>query len=95
MKLPGNFQCEECGAIVRKMRDAVRMESRAVHESDRDLAKLREEWLHGDELQARELTESFYPRTLAARRRKTEHEILTGHNVITHGWRTAWFDRRS
>ena len=94
MKFPDNFQCDECGAILREMREAVAAESRAVQASDRDLTELRQEWLHADEMRLRELTESYYSRTMAARKRRTEHEILTGHNAITHGWRTAWFGGR-
>ena len=95
MKFPDGFQCDECGAIWREMREAAAAESRAGQASDRDLMELRQEWLHADDAGLRELAESYYPRTMAARRRKTEHEILTGHNVIAHGWRAAWFDRRS
>jgi hypothetical protein len=95
MKVPDSFSCEECGAIWRELREAAAAEVRAVQSSDRDLYELRREWLHADPSQTLEMAQSFYPRTMAARRRRTEHEILTGHNILTHGWRSAWFDRRS
>ena len=50
-------------------------------------------WIRADDGEARALFALHYPRSLAARRRKTEHEITTGHNVLTHGIWTA-FRRR-
>jgi hypothetical protein len=36
------------------------------------------------------LMKAHYPRTAEARRRKREHETLTGHSVHVHGWTRAF-----
>jgi hypothetical protein len=83
-KLPGFFQCAECSAILREVQESYRIDRALLLSSDCDLAELRNEYLAADEFQMRELLESQYPRTIAARRRQKEHEILTGHIGI--GW---------
>ena len=93
MKFPIHSGCEECTAILRELREAAESEGRALRSSGLDLTELRQEWIHADEEASRALFAFHYPRSLVARRRKTEHEILTGHNVLTHGiW--AAFRRR-
>ena len=94
MKVPDNFQCEECGAILREMHEAWQSDWKGVKSLDQDPMVLRNEWLNADELQTYELYRTHYPRTIAVRRRRIEHEILTGHNAITHGLRSAWFGPR-
>jgi len=93
MKFPINSGCKECTAILRELREAAEVEGKALRSSGRDLAELRQEWIKTDEEGARALFALHYPRSLSARRRKTEHEVLTGHNVLTHGIRAA-FGRR-
>jgi len=84
---PSNAQCEECAAILREMADAWRVDSRQMSASAPDAHALRDEWLHADDDRFHELSQTYYTRTLQARRRKTEHEILTGHSVVMNGWR--------
>jgi hypothetical protein len=48
--------------------------------------------MSADELQT--LMRAHYPRSVEARRKKAEHEALTGHSVHVHGWRHV-FGRRS
>jgi hypothetical protein len=40
------------------------------------------------------LLDAHHPRIAAARRKRAEHEALTGHSVYTNGWRVALFRRR-
>jgi len=88
--LPSNFQCPECAAILRELRDAVPSDLRELKESwlaaGRDLGELRDEMLgsFAQDESARAFLE-HYPRTRAARGRIAKHEALTGHSVFKHG----------
>lgn len=73
--------------------DAARSDAEA-HRNSGDPVKLRNELLAADDFQFQELHRAHYARTIEARRRKDEHEILTGHSVILHGARTAGLGRR-
>jgi aminoglycoside phosphotransferase (APT) family kinase protein len=95
-----NFQCEECGAILRDVHDSFQADQqdvrRHLHEtaqsSDRDLEAMRNVWLSSlgkmpdDERLV--LWRTHYPRSVKARRTRLEHEASTGHSVSLHGWRT-------
>ena len=85
--MPPTFRCQECGTILREIMAAWRTDAETLNTSGRDPLQLRNEWLAADEFQARELHQTHYPRTIEARRRQREHEILTSHTVILHG---AW-----
>jgi len=94
MPLPNNFQCAACAAILRELWAAVPTDHRDSKESwlaaGRDLSELRDRTLAAfAEDDSPELVQGHYPRTREARRRMAEHEALTGHSVITHGWRIA------
>lgn len=93
MPVPDNFRCEECGAILREMREAWQADQHAVRLSSRNPTELLQEWLSADDYQMAKLAVSQYPRTLAVRRRRTEHEVLTGHSILTHGWRALFGPR--
>ena len=87
-QFPPGFHSEECGAILGELSEARRAGSEKMSSSGSDPRKLREQWLSADDFQFRELHETHYARSIKARRRKTEHDILTGHSVIAHGWRS-------
>jgi len=92
--LPSNFQCPECAAILRALRDAIPSDLRDLKESwltsGRDLGELRDEMLASFAQDGSpDLLETHYTRTREARRRMAEHEALTGHTVFTHGLRVA------
>lgn len=96
MSLTNNFQCAECGAILREFIAAMPSDFRNLKESwltsGRDLGELRDETLASfaqDDSAHSPL--GHYPRTREARRRIAEHETLTGHSVFTHGQRIALY----
>jgi|HubBroStandDraft_1064217.scaffolds.fasta_scaffold409923_2 hypothetical protein len=92
MDYPSKFQCPECAAILRELRDAPRSDTEKLRDewlsTGRDLEELRDAMLasiaHDDSV---DVTATYYPRTAEARRRKMEHEALTGHYVLIHGLR--------
>ena len=86
-QFPSDFHCEQCGAILSELSEAWRADAAKISSSGRDPVEVRHQWLSADDRQFHELCEMHYTRSIEARRKKTEHEILTGHNVIAHGWR--------
>ena len=87
-QFPSDFHCEECSEILSELSEAWRADSAKISSSGRDPVELRNQWLSADDFQFRELCETYYTRMIEARRKRTEHEILTGHNVVAHGWRS-------
>jgi hypothetical protein len=99
--VPRDFQCEQCGAIVRELRDAWRAGRMRFREtwlsSGRDLQDFRKALISllpevlDDEVRQAELLQAHFPDVAEAERRKAEHEALTGHSVHKDGWRSAGF----
>lgn len=101
-RFPHDFTCPECGAILRALLDEFHADQRQVRVRLRDTAEasgrtvdeMRTRWVNllgamsADEQQT--LMKAHYPRAMEARRRKTEHETLTGHSVHTHGWKAVF-----
>lgn len=98
---PDNLQCEECGAILRELRDAGRAARRRFRDAwfssgkdHRDfVAALRSgdfpaEFADSQSWQT-ELSRT-HPDIAQAQRRKETHESETGHSVY-QGWRNAGF----
>jgi hypothetical protein len=97
-KIPLDFECAECGEILRALLNEFHVDHREVRTrlgetaeaSGRSLTEMRDAWIASvgkmrpDEQMT--LMKAHYPRTSAARHRKKEHETLTGHSVHTHGW---------
>jgi hypothetical protein len=92
---PNNFQCAECAAILRELRDGAPSDLWKLKESwlasGRDLGELRDQMLASfAQDDSADLLQSNYQRTREARRKMAEHEALTGHSVFTHGLRVAF-----
>jgi hypothetical protein len=92
--LPPNLHCEECEAILRELLDARQVDLEEMREhmfqaarsSGREPEKMRDVWLSSvirmpdDEMQT--VMRALAPRATEARRRKkSDHEIATGHSV--------------
>src|SRR5262245_22492710 len=102
-----NRNCSECGAILRQLREAWRGDYRAARERVRDawlasglkLDQFYKAYLSGPDAEIDERFQADFPRFAEMRRRASEHELLTGHSVVVHGWRdwgiggdlTSWF----
>src|SRR5437867_738857 len=96
--VPYDFKCEECGAILRALLDSFHVDMKELRRrlretaqaSGRSVEEMRNVWLSSvssmpvAEMQT--LMRAHYPRAAEARRRKAEHEALTGHSVHVHGW---------
>jgi hypothetical protein len=94
-----DMSCEECGAILRELRESFQLDQEEVRRrlretarsSGRDVDEMRTSWVFSisrmpsDEM--RTILQGHYPRATQARRKKTEHEAATGHSVYMHGWR--------
>ena len=99
---PDNLQCEECGAILRELRDAWRSARRRFRDawlaSGRDhsdfVTALRSGDLSPELLDVQpfqtELSKACPADIAQAQRRKEKHESETGHSVY-EGWRQAGF----
>ena len=99
---PDNLQCEECGAILRELRDAWRAARMRFREawvsSGRDhsdfVAALRSGDLSQELLDIQpwqtELSKACPADIAEAQFRKEKHEAETGHSV-NKGWRKAGF----
>jgi hypothetical protein len=97
-RFPNDFHCAECGNILRALLNDFHVDHREVRRrlretadaSGRTVAEMRNALIASvgtmplDE--QRTLMKAHYPRTVEARRRKAEHETLTGHSVHMHGW---------
>jgi hypothetical protein len=97
-RLAHDFECAECGEILRALLNEFHVDHRDVRArfretakaSGRSLEQMRIAWVYSvarmppDEQLT--LMKAHYPRLVEARRRKKEHETLTGHSVHTHGW---------
>ena|SRR5437867_648775 len=93
------FTCDECGAILREWRDAVKLDEQdlrnrllgAADSSERTPEQMRAVWLSSlaaqpaDEMHT--MLRAQYPRTVAVGRKSVEHESRTGHSVFRDGWR--------
>jgi hypothetical protein len=104
-KYPHDFKCEECGSILRALLDSFHVDRREMRQrlketaqaSGRGLEEMRNVWrasvskMPPDEM--RTLMRAHFPRAVEARRKKVEHEALTGHSVHVHGWALV-FGRR-
>jgi hypothetical protein len=92
--LPANADCPECEAILRELLDARQLDLEdmrtrlleAARSSGRDPEEMRDVWLSSvmrmpdDEMQT--VMRALAPRAAEARRRKrSDHEIATGHSV--------------
>jgi len=91
--LPLNFHCEECEALLREVLDARQVDLEemrkhlleAARSSGREPEEMRDVWLSSiarmpdDEM--RTVMRAHYPRATEARRKKSDHEIATGHSV--------------
>jgi len=97
-KFPNDFECAECADILQALLSDFHVDHREVRQrlretadaSGRTLEEMRNVLIASvgtmppDE--QRTLMKAHYPRTAEARRRKAEHETLTGHSVHMHGW---------
>ena len=97
-KLSHDFECAECGTILRALLNEFHVDLREVRArlrdtaaaSGRSLAEMRSAWVDSvgrmppDEQMT--VMKAHYPRLVEARRQKAEHEALTGHSVHVHGW---------
>ena len=88
-QIPWNLRCEECGAILRELAEAWRSDWKNLNSSGRDPVELRNELLSCDDSQLAEMYQQHYAKSVEARRKKTEHEVLTGHTVMLHGMWTS------
>lgn len=92
--LPPNLHCDECEAILRELLDARQVDLEelrkhlfeAARSSGREPEEMRDVWLSSvmrmpdDEMQT--VMRAHAPRAFEARRRKkSDHEIATGHSV--------------
>ena len=105
-KFPFDFECEECGAVLEALLNSFHVDLREVRHrlretadaTGRSIEEMRDAWVSSvakmapDEKQT--LLRAHYPRCADARRKKAEHEALTGHSVHTHGWSKV-FGRRA
>ena len=97
-KMPHDFECAECGEILRALLNDFHRDHRDVRArfretakaSGRSLAQMRNAWndsvrqMPPDEQMT--LMKAHYPRLVDARGRKKEHEAASGHSVHVHGW---------
>jgi hypothetical protein len=97
-KFPNDFECAECADILQALLNDFHVDHRELRQRLRDTAAASGRTL--DEMrhtliasvgtmppdEQRTLMKAHYPRTVEARRRKAEHETLTGHSVHMHGW---------
>lgn len=86
------YHCPECAAILREMRAAPGIDVGTLREewlaTGRDLKELRKTWL--DSIANQDSVEPIAtcdPKTMEAHRKRLEHEALTGHSILKHGWR--------
>ena len=100
MNYTADFKCEECGAILRELRDAMQLDElelrRRLHQtadsSRRGIEEMRDVWLASivkmptDEMHT--ILRAQYPRVADMQRKQAEHESRTGHSVFRDGWRT-------
>ena len=98
-RFPPDFSCAECAVILRALLDEFHADQRQVRArlletaeaSGRTVDEMRTRWINSlgampaDEQPA--MMKAHYPRSVEARRRKNEHETLSGHSVHTHGWK--------
>ncbi len=109
--VPRIVDCHECCAILRALLDSFHVDQHEIRRrlqetadaSGRELTEMRNAWVASvakmppEEL--RTLMRAHYPRAVEARRKKLEHETLTGHSVYVHGFRGAFgrppFDGRA
>jgi hypothetical protein len=85
-------RCPECAAILRELVEAPHSDAEKLRKdwlaAGRDLKELRDTWLASmADDDSSDITSSYYPRTAEARRKKREHEALTGHSVLRIGAR--------
>ena len=101
-KYPYDFECEECGIILRTLLDSFHVDRREIfarlsetaQSTGRGLKDVRTTWAESlANMPVDEAMRAHYPRSAEARRKKTEHEALTGHSIHMHGWSGA-FGRR-
>jgi DNA-binding transcriptional regulator YbjK len=97
---PFGLTCEECGAILREFREAVKQDEQALksrlrnvaNASGRDEDAMRLAWISsvasapGNEMQT--IMRAQFPRIEDMRRKQAEHEARSGHAVFRDGWRT-------
>jgi hypothetical protein len=82
-----NFHCPDRAAILRELVDAPLTDAEKLKQewlaTGRDLEEVRVMWLQSmandDSV---DVTATYYPRTPEVRRRRLEHEALTGHSVL-------------
>jgi hypothetical protein len=91
--LPANIDCPQCESILRKLLDAHQRDFEemrnhlfeAARSSGREPEEMRDAWLSSivkmpdDEMQT--VRRALAPRTAAERRKKSDHEMATGHSV--------------
>jgi len=91
--LPPNLHCDECEAILRKLLDARQVDLEemrkhlfeAARSSGREPEEMRDVWLSSimkmpdDEM--RTVLRAHHARATEMRRKKSDHEIATGHSV--------------
>jgi hypothetical protein len=101
-KYPYDFECEECGTILRALLDSFHVDQREIltrlsetaQSSGRGLEEVRSAWTSSlSKMPFDEAMRVYYPTIHEARRKKRDHEALTGHSVHMHGWSGA-FGRR-
>jgi hypothetical protein len=87
------FHCEECEALLREWLEARRIDEdemrrnllEAARSSGREPEEMRDVWVSSiarmpdDEMQT--VMRAHYPRSTAARQKKIDHEVATGHSV--------------
>jgi len=97
-RFPNDFECAECADILRTLLNDFHVDHRELRRrlretadaSGRSVEQMRNALIASvgkmppDERKT--LVKAHYPRTAEARRRKAEHETLTGHSVHMHGW---------
>jgi len=93
-------RCDECGAILRDLRDPVQRDEqdlknrlhRAADASGREPDQMRIAWVSSvasaptDEMHI--IIRAHYPRLADLRAKQAEHESRTGHSVFRDGWQT-------
>jgi hypothetical protein len=92
--------CDECGAILRGFRDAVRLDEQdlkkhlhqTANASGREPDQMRVAWVSSvasaptEEMHT--IIRAHYPRIADLRRKQAEYEALTGHSVFRDGSQT-------
>jgi hypothetical protein len=98
-QMPWGLTCDECGAILRELREAVQLDQQELRQrlrqtadsSGRSVEEMGDVWLSSiinlpsDEIQT--IMRAQYPRIVDVRRRQADHESRTGHSVFRDGWR--------